>query len=591
MKIIRILSLLLVSFIFIPACSLLEPVNDNHDTIDRVFREPAYGEGILDRGYILLPNLDYRWDDVATDNAVTNDRGSGTTMNNFMRMATGEWSKIFDPQTLWNNSFTAISYINLFLTLVDSINWKWTDQQTNLLFNRRLKGEAYALRGLHKYLLLRNHGGVGPNGELLGAPLYDKWFKDNQEFKAPRATFAECVASANADFDLAISKLPMDYGNIASLAGLPAGFSEVTDFNKYNTVNGTLTQQRVSGRIVKACKAKLALLVASPAFNTSDNATLWQTAANLNAELINDVGGIAGMDPLGHKFFLKASIDDANITSGDLKDVKETVWRRPIVTNSTREAAYFPPSLYGNGVINPTQNLVDAFPMANGYPITDSKSGYSAANPYANRDPRLALYIVYNGSSLRSTTIKTNVGGGVDGIDASLTSTRTGYYMKKMLREDVNVNPSSVSNQQHFSYVIRMTEIFLNYAEAANEAWGPEGKGSQAYSARDVIAAIRKRAGITQPDAYLTSITDKVQMRALIRNERRLELCFEDFRFWDVRRWKEDLTVPARGVKIEGTTYNYFTVENRAYDNSYMNYGPVPNDYVVKFNLVQNKGW
>jgi starch-binding outer membrane protein, SusD/RagB family len=133
--------------------------------------------------------------------------------------------------------------------------------------------------------------------------------------------------------------------------------------------------------------------------------------------------------------------------------------------------------------------------------------------------------------------------------------------------------------------------MFLNYAEAANEAWGPDGKGSQAYSARDVIAAIRKRAGITQPDAYLASITDKIQFRTLIRNERRLELCFEDFRFWDLRRWKEDLTVPARGVKIEGTNFTYFTVENRVYDNNYMHYGPVPDAYITKFNLIQNKGW
>jgi len=138
---------------------------------------------------------------------------------------------------------------------------------------------------------------------------------------------------------------------------------------------------------------------------------------------------------------------------------------------------------------------------------------------------------------------------------------------------------------------VRYTELFLNYAEAANEAWGPDGKGAQSYSARDVIAAIRKRAGITQPDAYLASVTDKTQMRALIHNERRLELCFEDFRFWDLRRWKDNLTIPARGVKIEGSTYTYFTVENRVYDNSYMHYGPVPDVLITKFNLIQNKGW
>ncbi|MGB4293750.1 MAG: RagB/SusD family nutrient uptake outer membrane protein, partial [Bacteroidales bacterium] len=67
--------------------------------------------------------------------------------------------------------------------------------------------------------------------------------------------------------------------------------------------------------------------------------------------------------------------------------------------------------------------------------------------------------------------------------------------------------------------------------------------------------------------------------------------CFESFRFWDLRRWKEDLTVPVRGVRIDGTNFNYFTVEERAYDNSYMHYGPVPYSEVIKYNLIQNNGW
>jgi len=229
--------------------------------------------------------------------------------------------------------------------------------------------------------------------------------------------------------------------------------------------------------------------------------------------------------------------------------------------------------------------------MANGYPITDPKSNYNTANPYAGRDPRLALYVVYNGSSMKSTIIKTETGSGNDAVDAMQNSTRTGYYMRKMLREETNVNPASANNQRHFNTHIRYTELFLNYAEAANEAWGPEGKGANTYSAKDVMAAIRKRAGITQPDNYLTSISSKDQMRALIRNERRLELCFEGFRFWDLRRWKEDLTVPARGVRINNGTFNYFIVEERAYDNNYMHYGPLPDKEIVKFNIIQNKGW
>jgi starch-binding outer membrane protein, SusD/RagB family len=586
MRSIQIFSLLTVSLLVISACKFLEPENDNHSTFERVYDDPSYAEGLLIKAFTYIPTNDYRWDEVATDDAVTNDK-----LNSYMRMATGEWSALYDPQNLWDNSNRAILYINEFLSVVDTVNWKWTSPEQNSLFIKRLKGESYALRGMFKYYLLRNHGGIGSNGTLLGTPIYNTFITTQTDFSKPRATFAESVASAYADFTEALKYLPMDYGNVANLAALPPGFGEVTDINAYNTVMGDFSRQRVSARIVNALKARLALLAASPAFNATNDLTLWQNAANYTGAILNDISGVSGLDPKGHIFYLAAQVTEANLSSGDLKDLKEILWRRPVYTDQVREVANFPPSLYGNGRVNPSQNLVDAFPMANGYPINDVNSKYNPAAPYTGRDPRLALYVVYNGSSMKSTVINTGVGGGSNALDASLTSTRTGYYLRKLLREEVNANPSSPSNQQHFQTHIRYTEMFLNYAEAANEAWGPDGKGTFTFSAKDVIGAIRKRAGITQPDGYLASIVSKDQMRALIHNERRLELCFEGFRFWDLRRWKDDLTVPAKGVSIDGTTYTYFTVENRVYDNTYMIYGPIPDKEVTKFNFVQNQGW
>ena len=187
--------------------------------------------------------------------------------------------------------------------------------------------------------------------------------------------------------------------------------------------------------------------------------------------------------------------------------------------------------------------------------------------------------------------IYTEVGKTDDGINAISTSTRTGYYMRKLLREDVNLNPVSSQKQVHYYPRIRYTEIFLNYAEAANRAWGPDGVGEHGYSARDVVAAIRKRAGIDQPDGYLESIDSRDKMEELIRNERRLELCFEGFRFWDLRRWEATLTDAAQGVRIMGTLYNDITVENRVYQ-PYMNYGPLPYEELLKWDQIQqNKGW
>lgn len=587
MKLHKIFSLLLVSTFIFTACELLDPKDDNHSTFDRVYDEPAYAEGLLIKAFTYIPTNDYRWDEVATDDAVSNDK-----LNTFSRIARGEWSALNDPQSVWNDANRAILYINEFLTIVNDVPWKSTSKEQNDLFIRRLKGEAYALRGMFKYFLLRNHAGFTSNGELLGTPIYNDFLKTQEDFAKPRAAFNESVNSAYADFTEALKYLPMDYGDVPNMAALPAGFGEVTDINNYNTVMGNFSRQRVSGRITKALRSRLALLVASPAFNTADDQALWQSAANYAAELLNDLGGVSGLDPNGHIFYLAAQVTNANLTSGDLTDIGEILWRRPIYSDNVRERANFPPSLFGNGRVNPTQNLVDAFPMANGYPISDvTNSKFDPTKPYTGRDPRLNRYIVYNGSSMKNTTILTGTGGGNNAVDAIPTSTRTGYYLRKLLREEVNANPASLTTQQHFQTHIRNTEIYLNYAEAANEAWGPSGKGSNAYSAKDVIAAIRKRAGITQPDKYLASITDKAQMRSLIRNERRLELCFEGHRFWDLRRWKEDLTIPARGVKVDGTTYNYFIVEERAYDNDYMHYGPIPDKETVKFNIIQNKGW
>lgn len=582
----KIFSLLLGSLILFSACELLEPENDNHSTLDRVYDDPAYGEGLLLRAYTYIPTNDYRYDEVATDDAVTNDR-----LSSYLRMATGEWSAFYNPQNLWDNCNRGIMYINEFLGIVNDIPWKPSDEELNELYKRRFTGEAYAIRGMLKYFLLRNHGGYGTNGELLGTPVYNEFLVNEEDFSIPRATFAESLNSAYADFAEALNYLPLDYGNLGGLEELPAGFGEVTDISSYNFVFGDVTQQRMSGRHVKAIKARLALLAASPAFNPTNDLNLWEEAANLTAELLEDIGGPSGLDPKGHTFYLKAQVDDADITAGNKKDIAEILWRRPIYTNAVREQDNFPPSLYGKGEINPTQNLVDAFPMKNGYPITDENSGYDPQNPYANRDPRLSLYVVYNGSKMKNTVINTGVGTGDNGLDAVQNSTRTGYYLKKLLREDVNANPSSVSNQKHFNTHIRYTELFLNYAEAANEAWGPDAAGTNGFSAKEVIAAIRKRAGIAQPDEYLASVSGQDEMRQLIRNERRLELCFESFRFWDLRRWKEDLTVPAKGVQIQDNNFTYFTVEERAYDNAYMHYGPLPDKEIVKFSLIQNNGW
>ncbi len=597
MRLIKIFSLLLGISILLGSCeALLDPLNDNHSTFDRIYEDAPYAEGLLMTAYARIPTNGLTYNEVATDDAVSNVK-----LNTYHLMATGQWSALYNPVNQWDNCNMAIQYINQFLTIVDSVNWKWTNDEIRKLFTQRLTGEAYALRGLFKYHLLQTIAGYTDDGQLMGIPLYDTYITQPSQFNAPRATFAASIASIFSDFDKALTYLTVDdYKDVASAAALPAGFTWLSKFEYYNTVFGNVSMQRISGRIVKAYKARVALLAASPAFNPTNDVTLWQNAANLAGTVLSTIAGTTGLDPNGHRWYdsnVKISgtimIDKLALTTNG-QDQPEMIFRRPRGASNSRESANFPPTLYGSGNVNPSQNLVDAFPMANGYPITEGASGYSATAPYTGRDPRLGFYIIANGSSYKSTTIKTGIGGGTNAKDSIETSTRTGYYMKKLLREDVSLTPGSTSTKNHYEVHMRYTELFLIYAEAANEAWGPDGTGTFGFSARNVIAAIRKRAGIAAADPYLASVTTTDAMRTLIRNERRLELCFEGFRFWDLRRWKADLTEPARGVNINkaGNSFAVVDVEERAYDNTYMHYGPLPQTEILKFSaLKQNKGW
>lgn len=545
------------------ACEMLtEPGLDNQFNDDRVLNDPAFAEGILLRGYVLLPS-DYTFEETATDDAVSNERS-----NIYLRMATGEWSPQFNPLGNWDTAYDAIFNLNYFLSVVDRVEWSWQSDDRNEMFRNKFKGEALALRGYYYFKLLERFGGVASDGQLLGVPYLTEVISTEENWELPRNTYDECIQLIQKDLEEAMALLPYMW--------------EDGNDENFNRTQGVQNQNRINGKIVRALQAKVALNAASPAFNPTGDVEQYVIAAEEAATLLNDIGGIEGLAPDGIKFY-----DSDNDISNP-----EILWRGNFYNDNSRESQNYPPSLFGNGRVNPTQNLVDAFPMESGYPISETASDFNPENPYANRDPRLATYIVYDGNKLGGNTIETDINSPVDGLNQTVDfSTRTSYYLSKLLRPDVNLNPSSANTRRHFYTHIRYTEIFLIYAEAANEAYGPDDPNTAGFTARQVIGAIRQRAGITQPDAYLASVNSRKEMRELIRNERRLELCFEGFRFWDLRRWEKNLTEPARAVAIDGDTYTYMEVETRAYPTHAV-YGPVPFDETLKYDaLLQNEGW
>ncbi len=578
-------SLLAVAALGFTSCDdMFEPAKQNFKDLSQMETEPDFAMGFLTRAYSSLSGY-YNNTEYATDNAVVNQNNEG-----YRTMATGGWTaSTWTGINEWSGSYTGIQYINQFLTKIDEVEWS-SDPERRQMLAVRLRGEAHGLRAILHYQLLRAHAGYDAAGNLLGVPYLESYLGANDDMNAAmvRPSFKECVDKIKADLNKAIEILPLDYEDQAEV---PAKYTQyTTDVAVYNRTMGAHFRQLVSARIAQAYLSRVTLLAASDGFA---NTEAWTDAAKAAADLLNENNGVDGVQAGSYKYY------EGNFADALKEGVNpaEIIWRENVGDSNNTESDNLPPSLNGNGRMNPSQNLVDAFPMASGYPISVAED-YDAANPYANRDPRFYAYIIFNGSTnvgVNGATIST-VAGTTDGISGvEQRSSRTGYYMKKRLRMDVNCTAGSATSKPHYNPRVRYTEIYLNYAEAANEAYGPKADGGNGFSAYDVIKAIRTRAGLgaADGDQYLEECAaSKDKMRELIRNERRIELCFENSRFWDLRRWNLNLNETVKGIDWQADgTYNIIDVETRDFEN-YMIYPPIPQSEILKFsNLQQNNGW
>jgi hypothetical protein len=232
----------------------------------------------------------------------------------------------------------------------------------------------------------------------------------------------------------------------------------------------------------------------------------------------------------------------------------------------------------------PTQNLVDAYEMKNGKPIIDPTSGYDAQSPYTNRDSRLDKSVIHQGTLYKGGIIIETFRGGNTNNTNRLDSSKTGYGLLKMVDTTKYGGAGDADNDWIF---LRYAEVLLNYAEAQNEAVGPD---ATVYAALNLV---RARSG--QPALAGFSKDD---LRERIRNERRVELAFEEHRFFDIRRWKLGQTYfkgPVYKVQITkvGTTliYSYPKWEDRDY-KEFQNLLPIPQSEIDRnAKLVQNSGY
>ena len=305
--------------------------------------------------------------------------------------------------------------------------------------------------------------------------------------------------------------------------------------------------------VALAIKSRALLYAASPLHNPENDLTKWEAAAAAANELISHPElSYALADNYGNYF----------IGANPLTSPESIYLVRRSQSNSMEKNNYPIATQGGKSGATPTHNLVAAYEYI-GTP--------DPANPYANRDPRLNASVVTNGSTWNGRVID-QAEGGMDDM-ANANASKTGYYLKKFLTDNLNLTQGQVAQHNWVAY--RYGEILLNYAEAMNEAYGPDAlPAGYTMTARQALQMIRDRASSKLPKVFAA---DKDSFREAVKHERRIELAFEDHRYWDLLRWKDAMTVlnnPVLGVAVsrngEGWSYEVQEVATRTfYEKNY----------------------
>lgn len=486
--------------------------------------------------------------------------------SNIQKFNTGSWNALDNPDDVWNHFFSGIRKVNQFLETADKVNHdiyaldpdpsQQEAYQNRLNTIKQWKNEARFLRAYFYFELVRRYGGV---------PIITEVFKLGDEFgHVERNSLEESIQFIIDECDEVAEQLEPVYtgenlGRVTNVAAMALKsrlllYAASDLFNNPGWAGGYAHQE----------------LIALPAGNRVEQ---WKKAADAAKEVIDEFGGVLSDDYRG----LFRTFDNEEII----------LVRRHGPSNNFEITNYSPGFYRGEGGTGPSQNLVDAYEMQDGTPFDWNNSEHSA-DPYSNRDPRLSMSIITNNSEYKGRNIKI-WRGGLDG-PGQARATRTGYYLKKYVDENIDLLENTTS--VHSWILIRLAEIYLNYAEALNE-YAPGHSDIEFY-----VDAVRGRPGVEMPP--LPHGLPQSQMRERIRNERKVELAFEDHRFWDLRRWMiapDFLGARLRGVEVERIgnsvfTYNPVVVENRVFDATKMYLYPIPQNELNKMpGLVQNPGW
>ena len=525
---------------------------DKTATFDSYNRTKQY----LTYAYTLLPDGLNRFSREAMLASATDDAEFAIESAEIQQFNNGSWNALNNPDDVWNRYYSGISKCCTLLENTDHVNLdisrldpdKQVEYANSLKDIRMWRAEARFLRAYFHFELLKRYGPI---------PIVTSTLSINGNYEnTPRPTMKEVVDFIAKECDIAADTL------------------ELTPWRNVNDAFGRATKGAAL-----ALKSRLLLYAASPLYvdfgdtneaNKPTDVALWKSAADAAKAVINL-----------NQYELASSYGD--LFKNDFQN-KEYIFVRRYAANSDFEKSNFPVSFGGKGGTNPSQNLVDDYEMLDGTPF-DWNDPAKAAQPFENRDARLGATILMNMAPFKGKKVATYP----EGADASPNpnATKTGYYLRKFLNEDVNIQTGG-SSSGHVIPLFRLAEIYLNYAEALNEC-DPTNPDIALY-----LNKVRNRASLPNVSAL-----SQEQMRTVIQHERRVELAFEEHRSWDVRRWKiasSTLGAPLMGVQIErkplgGYTYMPVKVEQRVFQPK-MYWYPIPQSEVLKLKQwKQNNGW
>ena len=487
----------------------------------------------------------------------------------------------------WSTIYTTVRRINTFMAKITENKAKYSETW----YNKRMD-EARFLRAYFYSELFMKLGGM-----VIVKEPQDRLTITQDELELPRSSFEET-------YNFIVSELSTVITN---------GYLAI----KYN--NGASDAGRATLGAALALKGWLQLFAASPAYNSTDPAvprtsdnlqsfadyklSRWADAAATTKQFI-DTYGHKGTSK--YKLFspMSAFWNESNEYNSEVIFDRQHVGTTMAQSFDTYGGpVWIQGTYYTWGNYCPTQELVDDYQMANGLSISAPASGYNPQNPYVGREKRFYDFIVYDGATYKQDWMTTadviytridKVNPSKNQIDYGADDVgNTGYYFKKRL-DNAHPRGGNLDGRNYVYY--RYAEVLLGYAEAQNEAVGPDA------SVYEAINAVRQRPGTDLP-ALAAGLT-QAQMRDAIKRERRIEFVFEAKRLYDLWRWKDamvEMNKDLHGMEIKNTipatnagvwTYTVISLNHPHVFTQKMYFNPIPQAAIDRnTKLIQNFGY